>query len=236
MLNATRIEKNLPETLDIDTFMFDFVEKDNDKNSHYKCDEISNIKEIGILTDGSWVAKFHSSVDVEKWGFEHQVGPWYYVSEYDLNDLVDAPPSYENYPPAIHGEVNFTEKKLSRKNMLNDLLNTVGLSEAGYTNAEYKLEDGRRIDVVTETAEGWVSIEAMDARGKCDDEHFDKGINSYPMNLRKEEGNCVAAVVIAAEFTDAQIKRANEINNVGWMIALVTAEEVDGKTTFTLVN
>ena len=37
MLNATRIEKNIPETLPIGDFDWDFLEKNNDKNTHYEC-------------------------------------------------------------------------------------------------------------------------------------------------------------------------------------------------------
>jgi len=251
MLNKTRIENKIPETLIVEGIKYNFSEN-NDPNANFKPEVKSNVEAITewvkptLRSFGSDDVRYSVRItdDIEvpesflrQNGFAGGASSWWGISDLsELDEFATEVDNYEFYPPAIHGERSWTEKKLSRKNMLNDLLETVGLSKSEWTNAEYKLEDGRRIDVVTETAEGFVSIEAMDSNGKCDDEHFAKGTNSYPMNLREEEGNCVAAIVVAAEFTEAQIRRANEINNVGWMIALVVAEEIDGKTTFTLVN
>lgn len=147
--------------------------------------------------------------------------------------------SYDNYPPAIHGERKWTEEILSDDDdMLDSLMECVGATAHSRLRArpEWRTPEGNRIDLMIRNGEDYFSVEAMDQHGLCDDGHFDKGINSYPMAVREKKGSCTGAIVIAAEFTESQIMRANEINNIGWMIALVTAEEIDGKTTFTLVN
>ena len=248
MLNATRIEKNIPETLPIGDFDWDFLEKNNDKNTHYECDVETNIKQIGILTDGTMVAKFHPSFDADEWGFKKQHGPWYFANEYELSDVIEEI-RHKNYPPSIHGERKWTEKMLSNDSKLyRSLLRCVGtdLKNVETPIAEHLTPGNRRIDSViinTEYDENdeknnpeiW-SVEAMDATGKCDETHFEKGTLGYPLAIREMYGHVTGAIVIAAEFTEEQIRDANDRNNLSWVIALVTAEEIDGKTIFTLVN
>ena len=242
---------------------FDFDLKTVKPNAKWdSVDEKCNVLSIGkwnrsnekLFESGPYtytVKLANNVVPPSHWELQKNTNSWYGFNNIDdLNDVVDYKLSYDNYPPSIHGERKWTEKMLSNDSKLyRSLLRCVG-STPKYVeppSAEHATPEGNRIDSVfinTEdydenderiNPEFW-SVEAMDATGKCDDLHFDKGTESYPMAIREMYGHCTGAIVIAAEFTESQIMRANEINNIGWMIALVTAEEIDGKTIFTLVN
>jgi hypothetical protein len=141
---------------------------------------------------------------------------------------------FPDYPPAFYkSEKEWTQNHLSQEHELRLLLQTCHLDpEVRQVWTEYACPDGRRIDLVLETqSRKLISIEAMSQSGLCDEEHFLKGVETFPQSLGTR---CLAALLIAAEFTRDQVNRCSALAGQGYLIKLVTARRVDGQTEYFL--
>jgi hypothetical protein len=146
----------------------------------------------------------------------------------------DASVQFPDYPPAFYkSEKEWTQNRLSQEHELHLLLQACHLDqEVLQVWTEYACRDGRRIDLVLETrSRKLISIEAMSQNGLCDEEHFLKGVETFPKSLGKR---CLAALLIAAEFTRDQVNRCTALAGQGYLIKLVTARQVEGQTEYFL--
>ena len=253
MLNNDRIKNEVPETRVVNDIRFNFIEN-KDPNIQYRPEVKSNVQAITEWTvptmgkfgteDVRFSVKISDDVEVPD-GFIRQNGfkdgkiSWWGISDLDqLNGFIEQLDTFDSYPPAIHGERKWTEEILADDDdLIDELLKCVGTEPANRIRVrpERRTPEGNRIDLyIKNGVEHW-SVEAMDSRGVCDDAHFDKGMGSYPMAIREMNGFCTGAIIIAAEFTPAQIQRAGELHNTPWQVALVKAEEIDNHTKFTLI-
>jgi len=86
------------------------------------------------------------------------------------------------------------------------------------------------VDLVVETSQGLVLIEAMDQNGLCDEDHLIRGLVSYPELFGE---SCHHAILIAAEFMKKDIDGLKELRKkVEYDISLIVAEIRGGITKY----
>jgi len=261
MKRQALLEKNVPESHKIGDFLYVFEERPSDPNAHFVCTEDVNVPRITMWFKKNhcyrsnpkyaehfkWTFNYKGDEVDRHWNKQKDTAHWYGINELEhLENYIDVRPTYATYPPAIHGEVKWTERMLTQDPKLHrGLLRCVG-SEPNHVSVtpEWETEEGKRIDAVFMNGEfdenddmiepEYWSVEAMDKRGLCDDDHFAKAVSTYPMAVERVYGYCTGVILVAADFTPGQIKRANVMSKSGWPINCVKAEEIDGKTKFTL--
>lgn len=171
---------------------------------------IAKEKTIDIISD------FVKSIVLESKKFNIRSSHYYDPSKF-----------YEYYPPVVFkSERKWTTSILSAESELKRLFEVCDIDEE-ILRISPELHN---VDLVVETSQGVVLIEAMDQNGLCDEDHLIRGLVSYPELFGE---SCHHAILIAAEFMKKDIDGLKELRKkVEYDISLIVAEIREGTTKY----
>ena len=139
---------------------------------------------------------------------------------------------FPDYPPVRYrSERIWTSTVLSQKKEITKLLKTCGINgEIAKIKPEYL-----NIDIVIFLKNNKIiSVEAMDQNGLCDDNHFEKGINSYPQTIGEK---CCHAILLAAKFENHHVKKCLKESFIKkYELHLVTCNFKKNKVHYNKIN